>query len=116
MSTANAAQIATTTWNVDPAHSTAEFKVKHMMITNVKGRFGAVTGLITLDESDVTKSRVETSIDADSISTHNADRDAHLKSADFLDVEKFPKLTFASTAITRTGDDELKVEGDLTIH
>ena len=65
------------TWNLDPVHSTAEFKVKHMMITNVKGRFSAVTGTIALDNTDITKSRVQASIDADSITTHNADRDAH---------------------------------------
>jgi polyisoprenoid-binding protein YceI len=116
MITNTAAQTATTTWNIDPAHSTAEFKVKHMMITNVKGQFTHVNGVIVLDESDVAKSRVEASIDAKSIHTHNADRDAHLKSGDFFDVEKFPALTFVSTGVTREGDDQLKVEGNLTIH
>ena len=106
----------TTTWNIDPVHTTAEFKVRHMMITYVKGHFTGVTGVLTLDEQDVTKSHVETSIEAASINTRDADRDTHLKSADFLDVEKFPKLTFASTRVTRTGEGELEVEGDLTIH
>ena len=113
---ANAPQPTTTTWNIDPVHTTAEFKVRHMMITNVKGQFTGVTGVLTLDEQEVTKSHVETSIDAASINTREADRDTHLKSADFLDVEKFPTLTFASTRITRIEDDELEVEGDLTIH
>jgi len=94
----------------------AEFKVRHMMITNVKGHFTGVTGVLTLNEQDITKSHVEASIDAASINTREADRDTHLKSADFLDVEKFPKLTFTSTRVTRTGDGELQVEGDLTIH
>jgi len=113
---ANAPDTATSTWNLDPAHTTAEFKVRHMMITNVKGQFRPVTGAVTLNEADITKSHVEASIDAASIDTREPDRDTHLKSADFLDVEKFPTLTFASTQVTRTGEDELQVEGDLTIH
>jgi len=113
---ANAPQPSTTTWNIDPAHTTAEFKVRHMMITNVRGQFSRITGMVTLDESDVTKSRVEASIDAASINTREPDRDMHLKSADFFDVEKFPTLTFASTHLTPSGDGELEVEGDLTIH
>ena len=113
---ANAPEPTTTTWNIDPVHTMAEFKVRHMMITNVKGHFTGVTGVVTLDEQDITKSNVEASIDAASINTREADRDTHLKSADFLDVEKFPKLTFTSTRVTRTGDGELQVEGDLTIH
>ena len=112
---ANAPQAATTTWNIDPAHSVAEFKVRHMMITNVKGQFPAISGKITLDENDVTNSRVESSIQADSINTRESDRDTHLKNADFLHVEKFPSLSFASTRITHAGDGELEVEGDLTI-
>lgn len=111
----NAPQTATTTWNIDPVHSTAEFKVKHMMITNVKGQFTPVTGVLKLDEGDVTKSQVEATIDAGSINTRDADRDTHLKSGDFLHVEKFPTLKFTSTLVTRKGEDELAVEGDLTI-
>jgi len=113
---ANAPETTTTTWNFDPAHTTAEFKVSHMMITNVKGQFRPVTGVLTLDEGDITRSHVKASIEAASIDTREADRDTHLKSADFLDVEKFPNLTFASTRVTRSGDGELEVEGDLTIH
>ena len=106
---------ATTTWNIDPAHSAAEFKVKHMMISNVKGQFAKVTGVLTLDESDLTDSHVEALIEAASIETRDAQRDAHLKSADFLHVEKFPTLSFKSTRISLVRDGELAVEGDLTI-
>lgn len=113
---ANAPQPTTTTWNIDPAHTTAEFKVRHMMITNVKGQFKPVTGVVTLDESDITQSHVEASIDAASIDTREPDRDTHLKSADFFDVEKFPALTFSSTRVARAEDGDLEVEGDLTIH
>jgi len=115
MSTATTTQTSTTTWKLDPVHSTAEFKVRHMMITNVKGQFRDVSGALSIDEGDITRSRVEASIDASTIDTRNADRDAHLKSADFFDVEHFPKLSFVSTRVSRTGDDELSVEGDLTI-
>jgi polyisoprenoid-binding protein YceI len=107
--------IATTTWNIDPAHSAAEFKVKHMMISNVKGQFAKVTGTLTLDESDLSRSRVEALIEAASLETRDAQRDAHLKSADFLDVEKFPSLSFQSTGISQVKDGELAIEGDLTI-
>jgi polyisoprenoid-binding protein YceI len=109
-------QTVTTTWNLDPVHSVAEFKVKHMMISNVKGQFTGVTGALTLDEANIENSRVEASIDAASINTREAQRDAHLKSADFFDVEKYPTLTFRSTRVQRAGDEELKVTGELTIH
>jgi polyisoprenoid-binding protein YceI len=105
----------TTTWNIDPVHSVAEFKVKHMMISNVKGQFAIVNGILSLDENDLTRSRVEASLDAASISTRDAQRDAHLKSADFFDVEKFPTLFFKSTRLDHTGNGELAVAGDLTI-
>lgn len=116
MTTATAVQTATTTWNIDPVHSVAEFKVKHMMISNVKGQFTAVSGVLSLDENDIANSRIEASIDAASIDTRDEQRDAHLKSADFFDAEKYPKLSFQSGSITRTGDGELSIEGDLTIH
>ena len=106
----------TSTWNIDPVHSTAQFKVKHMMISNVKGEFTKITGKLELDESDITKSRVEAFIDATTINTREPDRDTHLKSAEFLDVEKFPNLSFKSTQISKNGEGELSVEGDLTMH
>jgi polyisoprenoid-binding protein YceI len=116
MSTPQTTTTAKSTWNIDPAHSAAEFKVKHMMISNVKGHFAKVTGKLTLHESDVKRSKVEVSIDAASLETRDGQRDAHLKSADFLDVEKFPTLSFVSTGIKAAAVGELAVEGDLTIH
>ncbi len=109
------ATTSTTTWSIDPAHSVAEFKVKHMMIANVKGHFSKVAGVLVHDESDRTKSRVEATIEAASIETRESQRDTHLKSADFLHVEKFPTLSFKSTDIKVADDGELKVHGDLTI-
>ncbi|HET9698994.1 MAG TPA: YceI family protein [Terriglobales bacterium] len=116
MTTLTATQPAVSTWNIDAAHSVAEFKVKHMMISNVKGQFIGVSGKLTLDEADVTKSSIEATIDAASITTGEAQRDTHLKSADFFDVEKFPALGFQSTRVTRKNEDELIVDGELTIH
>ena len=108
-------QTTTTTWNIDPAHTVAEFKVKHMMIANVKGHFSKVSGVLVRDESDPANDRVEATIEAASIETRNEQRDGHLKSADFFHVEKFPTLDFKSTGIKVVGDEELSVEGDLTI-
>jgi polyisoprenoid-binding protein YceI len=107
--------MSVTTWNIDPAHSVAEFKVKHMMISNVKGSFPKVSGVLTLDDSDLTKSHAEALIDVSSIQTRDEQRDGHLKSADFFDVEKYPSMTFKSTAAKITGADSGTVEGDLTI-
>ena len=108
--------MAISTWKIDPAHTVAEFKVKHMMITNVKGQFSGISGTLSLDEQDVTNSNVEVTIPAATIDTREPDRDTHLKSADFFDVEKFPTLSFKSTSVSRKPDDELEIEGDLTIH
>ena len=116
MSTAATPESSVSIWKMDPVHSHAQFKVKHMMISNVKGEFTSITGTLQLNEADTTKSRIEASIDAKTINTREPQRDAHLKSADFLDVEKFPSLTFASTQIVKKGDDEFEVTGDLTIH
>ena len=115
MSTLATPQTSTTTWNIDPAHSAAEFKVKHMMISNVKGHFAKVSGALTFDESNLSASRVEASIEAASVETRDPQRDAHLKSADFFDVEKYPALSFKSTSIRIVRDGELAIEGDLTI-
>ena len=105
----------TSTWNIDPVHSTAEFKVKHMMIANVRGTFPEVSGVVTFDEFDLTKSKVEASIEAASIDTRDDQRDAHLRSADFLDVENYPRLSFASSSVKKAGNGKLSAEGDLTI-
>ena len=109
-------EVKTATWNIDPVHSNALFKVKHMMISNVRGEFTAIKGSLFFDQENVENSRVEADIDATSINTKDPQRDAHLKSADFFDVEKFPALSFRSTKVSKSGDGELAVSGDLTIH
>lgn len=116
MTTLTAEKTTVSTWNIDAAHSVAEFKVKHMMISNVKGQFTGLTGKLTLDDTDIANSKVEATIDAASIATGDGQRDAHLKSADFFDVEKFPTLAFTSAKVERSGDGELTLEGELTIH
>ena len=115
MSTPTIQRAGTTIWNIDPTHTVAEFKVRHMMISNVKGQFAKFTGALTLDDSNLANSHVEAIIDAGSIETRDAQRDAHLKSADFFDVEKFPSLMFKSTSISVVRPGELAVEGELTI-
>lgn len=107
---------APTTWNIDPAHSAAEFKVKHMMIASVKGKFSNISGKLSLDETDIARSVIEASIPVDSINTADAQRDGHLKSADFFDAEKFPVMTFRSTRVARIAPGEFSVTGDLTLH
>ena len=114
--TVAAPQISTTSWKVDPAHSVAEFKVKHMMISNVKGQFSKLSGILSLDKYGHHNSRVEVSAEAASIHTGDDQRDAHLKSPDFFDVEKFPTLLFKSSGVRVLNGGELSVEGDLTIH
>jgi polyisoprenoid-binding protein YceI len=115
MSTLATPTTAVSTWNLDPVHSVAEFKVKHMMISNVKGQFSKITGVLTHDESDRTKSHIEALIDVTSIETRDGQRDGHLKSEDFFHAEKFPTLAFRSTSVKVLGNGELAVEGDLTI-
>ena len=110
-----AALAQATTWNLDPAHSSASFTVRHLVISNVRGDFQKFTGAVQLDEKDVSKSTVEATLQAASIDTGIPDRDKHLKSPDFFDVEKFPTITFKSTKVEKGGKDKLKVTGDLTI-
>jgi polyisoprenoid-binding protein YceI len=102
-------------WEFDGAHSSAEFKIRHLMISNVTGKFAGISGKVELDDADVTKSKIEANIDVSTVNTDNEKRDAHLKSPDFFDVAKFPKMTFKSTSITKEGSD-LKVHGELTMH
>jgi polyisoprenoid-binding protein YceI len=106
---------ATGTWVIDTTHTTLGFTARHAMVAKVRGVFADFSGSFTIDGADVAKSRAELTIQAASIDTKTADRDAHLKSADFLDVETFPTLTFVSTAVTPKGGD-IVVTGDLTIH
>lgn len=103
-------------WVIDPSHSLVEFSVKHMMIATVKGRFGAIDGVITVDPNDLTTASVHVKIDVSSIDTREVKRDEHLRSADFFDVEKFPQITFQSRSITPAGDGEYNLVGDLTMH
>jgi polyisoprenoid-binding protein YceI len=105
-----------TPYEFDPSHTTARFTVKHMMVTNVHGEFGKVTGTLDLDEKDVTKSTVAVTIDASTIDTREPKRDAHLRSKDFFEVEKYPSVTFKSKKVEAAGEGKLKVTGDLTMH
>jgi len=105
-----------TLWNIDPVHSHAQFKVKHMMISNVKGEFTSVKGSLQFDEASIETSQIQAEIDASSINTREPQRDTHLKSADFFDVEKFPTLSFRSTNVSKKADGDLVVAGELTIH
>jgi len=102
-------------WTIDPAHSNIGFTVPHMVVSEVDGRFKTYTGKALLDEADLTKSQVEFSADVASIDTADAKRDEHLKSPDFFDAAKFPKVTFTSTKITKAGKG-YKVKGNLTMH
>jgi polyisoprenoid-binding protein YceI len=108
----------TTTWNLDPTHSSVEFSVKHMMMTTVRGRFKDVRGTITIDEDNPDNSRVEVEMDVASIDTGVADRDAHLQSGDFFDAEAYPAITFRSKRVEGCTDEEgcrFQLTGDLTI-
>lgn len=107
--------MATTKWTIDPTHSEVGFKVKHLMFTNVSGKFETFDATITTEEDDFSTAVIEFSANIDSINTGNPDRDTHLKSADFFDAEKNPKLSFVSSSLTKAGDD-YHLEGDLTIN
>jgi polyisoprenoid-binding protein YceI len=102
-------------WTIDPSHSQAQFTVRHMMISNVRGRFEDFTGTVDFNENDLSTLKVDVSIDANSINTRDEKRDGHLRSADFFNVEEFPTLTFKSTGVEVVDNDNLKVQGDLTI-
>lgn len=102
-------------WNIDTTHSSIHFTVRHMVFAKVRGRFGVWSGKVHLDEQDLAGSSVEVEIDASSIDTGVVDRDNHLRSADFLDVERFPKLRFQSQRVEQLGNDRYRFYGDLTI-
>jgi polyisoprenoid-binding protein YceI len=103
-------------YDIDPAHSSAQFSVRHMMISNVKGEFTKVSGTVTYDPDDPGASKVEATIDVASLHTRDEQRDGHLKSADFFDAANFPEIKFVSKSVAPHGDDELLVKGDMTIH
>jgi polyisoprenoid-binding protein YceI len=109
------ASAGTTTYQIDPRHSSAGFGVTHLMISTVRGEFHGVTGTVVVDDSDISKSTVNVSIDATSLDTREPDRDKHLKSEAFFDVAKYPTITFQSTKVERNNDGSLKITGDLTI-
>jgi polyisoprenoid-binding protein YceI len=116
MATATTNPPTVLTWKIDPAHSSAEFKVRHMMISNVKGSFRGLTGTMIQNTADPGKCTIEASVDVATVSTGDPQRDGHLKSADFFDVEKYPVMTFKSSQVERKGAEEYKVSGDLTLH
>lgn len=105
----------TTTWTIDPAHAEIGFAVRHLMIATVRGRFGAVTGTVTVDEQDPKRSTVDVTVDVSSIDTRQEMRDNHLKSPDFFDVEQYPTMHFVSKRIDGDVNDEFRITGDLTI-
>ncbi|SIS17021.1 YceI family protein [Williamsia sterculiae] len=113
MTTAAKTQLAAGTWGIDTAHSSIDFSVRHLMVSKVKGKFADFTGAVTVAE-DGTPS-VTAEVKVDSITTNNEQRDGHIKSADFFDVEKFPTATFVSTGSTEKGDGFV-LEGDFTLH
>jgi len=102
-------------WEFDPAHTGVQFKVRHLMVSSVRGGFEKVSGKVTYNESDVTKSTADITIDAASINTNVAKRDEHLRSPDFLDVAKYPAITFKSKKVEKTGEGKLRMTGDLAI-
>ena len=103
-------------YRIDPAHSSAQFTVRHMMITNVRGAFSGIQGNVTYDPESVQSTAMSVEIDASTVNTQDAQRDAHLKSAEFLDVARFPTISFHSKKVTVVDGSKVSVTGDLTIH
>lgn len=102
-------------WKIDSAHSSASFRVRHMVVATVSGKMSGIKGTVTIDDKDITKSSVTAELDAATIWTDNKKRDDHLRNEDFLDVKKFPKIYFKSTSVKKTGKEQLDVTGKLTI-
>ncbi len=107
--------MAANTWQIDTVHSGINFSVRHLIVSKVRGRFTKWSGTLQIDEANSAASRVDVRIDAASIDTNDPQRDAHLRSGDFLDVEHFPEIAFTSTRVERVNDDEIRITGDLTI-
>ena len=103
-------------WEIDAVHSSVGFSVRHLMVSTVRGYFTVMRGQLHIDEQEPEQSWVEAEVDAASVDTRNAQRDAHLRSGDFFDVEPYPLITFKSTRVERVGDQEFTVTGDLTMH
>ncbi len=116
MTTAATQSGLTTVWKIDPAHSRAEFKIRHMMISNVKGSFSSLSGTLLENIADSSLSEIDASVDISSLNTGDEQRDTHLKSADFFHQEQHPTMTFKSKTVEKKGDEEYSVTGDLTIH
>jgi len=108
-------QAEPSTWKIDTSHSAAQFSVKHMMVSTVRGGFGAMTGTVVYDQANPTATKVEAVVDVNTVDTRNERRDKHLRSADFFDVEKFPQMTFKSTAVRPVSPGKMQLIGDLTI-
>ncbi|WP_416825645.1 YceI family protein [Ectobacillus polymachus] len=105
-----------TKWALDPAHTDVDFSIRHMMISKVKGAFESFSAEIEADPTDLTTAAITFTVDLESINTRNTDRDNHLRSADFFNVEETPKLTFVATSIVKTGENEYEMTGDVTLH
>ncbi len=106
----------TNKYEIDPAHSSLQFSVRHLMMSNVRGAFSGVHGVLNYDPQNPSASTVEASVDVNTVNTHDAQRDAHLKTPEFFDTAEFPTITFRSTKVEKKGDGEFQVTGDLTLH
>ena len=106
----------TATWQMDPDHSSFQFKIRHLTVSNVKGDFSKLKGVVMIDDQDIARLKIEVVIDATSVNTGHAQRDEHLRGPDFFDVTKYPTITFVSKKVIKADMDRLKVVGDLTIH
>lgn len=115
LSFALAAPVSAATWQIDSSHSSAHFAVRHMMVSNVRGEFSGIRGTVEYDPADPSKAKVDVTIDATTVNTREAKRDAHLRNADFFDVEKHPTMSFRSKRVEPAGPGKLKVVGDLTL-
>ena len=115
MSTASTA-VSAATYTIDPAHSGAGFKIRHLMIAYIRGGFSGVTGDVVFDPANPANTKINANIDATTLHTHDAKRDGHVKGADFLETDKYPQISFVSKSVVPDGKNQWKVTGDLTLH